>query len=67
MKHREERTWVQAYLDQEKHVLRHMQGGFSVGMMPLATVRVISYAIGINVERASVVDRVGSAIHWLTS
>jgi len=26
MKHREERTWVQAYLDQEKHVLRHMQG-----------------------------------------
>jgi len=26
MKHREERTWVQAYLDQEKHVLRQMQG-----------------------------------------
>ena len=26
MKHREERTWVQAYLDQEKHILRHMQG-----------------------------------------
>lgn len=26
MKHREERAWVQAYLDQEKHILRHMQG-----------------------------------------
>ena len=67
MKHREERTWVQAYLDQEKHVLRQMQGGFSVGMMQLETMRLISYALGINVERASVVDRVGSTIHWLTS
>ncbi|XP_031565530.1 doublecortin domain-containing protein 1-like isoform X2 [Actinia tenebrosa] len=26
MKHREERTWLQAYLDIEKHVLRQMQG-----------------------------------------
>ena len=41
MKHREERTWVQAYLDQEKHVLRQMQGGCSVGMMPLATMRLV--------------------------
>ena len=31
MKHREERTWVQAYLDQEKHILRHMQGEETMG------------------------------------
>nr|XP_058965970.1 doublecortin domain-containing protein 1-like [Pocillopora verrucosa] len=39
MKHREERTWVQAYLDQEKHVLRHMQGRRINGMSPPSSPR----------------------------
>ncbi|XP_048584983.1 doublecortin domain-containing protein 1 [Nematostella vectensis] len=34
MKHREERTWVQAYLDMEKHVLRQMQGRRITGISP---------------------------------
>ncbi|CAH3148243.1 unnamed protein product [Porites evermanni] len=39
MKHREERTWVQAYLDQEKHVLRHMQGRRINGRSPPSSPR----------------------------
>jgi len=39
MKHREERTWIQAYLDQEKHVLRHMQGRRINGRSPPSSPR----------------------------
>lgn len=45
MKHREERTWVQAYLDQEKHVLRHMQGRRISGLSPPSSPRGIGLTV----------------------